>query len=296
MDDSRQARRFAAQCRGVEAGIESAAHLFSVRLRLKVASGLVLFLPSIWAADSSHGGTDAFASYHEAIDARLVDLLNRTTTRESRGEARPEPAAPAAKPADTTVQEFAIRYWRGREESLKRALDRLAQVRPVLESVLESEGLPKSLIAVVLVESAADPLALSPKEARGLWQIIPATARQYGLMVSSQRDDRIHTEKATRAAARFLRDLYEQFHDWPLALAAYNAGKQVVERAVEKSRSDNFWTLSSQRLLPEETRNYVPAVLAAMQLFGDGVPPATQSASDKDSRSEWVYGTAGIGN
>ena len=226
----------------------------------------------------------------------MADVLNRTTAQESRGENTAESTAKDSESRSTIVREYAVRHWRGREDNLKRALDRLGRIRPVLEDILESEGLPKTLIAVVLVESAGDPLALSPKEARGLWQIIPATARQYGLSVDSQQDDRIHTEKATRAAARFLRDLYDEFHDWPLALAAYNAGKQAVERAVQKSRTDNFWTLSSQRLLPEETRNYVPAVLSAMQLFGDGLPPAAQATSRRSSRSEWVYATAGVSN
>lgn len=260
----------------------------------------MLLVPALRAADPSLNGNDLFASYHEAIDARMVDVLNRATATEPRAEGQPESTVKESKAASTTVPEYALRYWGGREDNLKRALDRLDRIRPVLEDILESEGLPKSLIAVVLVESAADPLALSPKQARGLWQIIPATARQYGLTVAAQQDDRIHVEKATRAAARFLRDLYNEFHDWPLALAAYNAGKQAVERAMQKSRGDNFWTLSSQRLLPEETRKYVPAVLSAMQLFGGGVPPGlpppAQATSRAASRSDWVYAAAGVSN
>jgi membrane-bound lytic murein transglycosylase D len=259
--------------------------------------GISLFLPALLAADSSHLGNDAFASYHEAIGARMEDILNRAVAPElPRSESGAQRAVQSPAPESTTLREYANRYWRGREDNLRRALDRLGQIRPVLEGILESEGLPKSLVAVVLVESAADPLALSPKEARGLWQIIPATARQYGLTVGAQRDDRIHTERATRAAARLLRDLYEEFHDWPLTLAAYNAGKQAVERAVQKSRADDFWTLSSQQLLPEETRNYVPAVLSAMRLFGDGLPPAPRPDVHRASRSAWVYATASVSN
>jgi soluble lytic murein transglycosylase-like protein len=271
---------------------------FSVRFTLRVAvSGLVLVLPALQAADSSHARNDVFASYREAIDARMVEILNRATAPESPpGENGVKRTEQPAEPATATLREYANRYWRGREDNLRRALERLDQIRPVLEGILESEGLPKSLVAVVLVESAGDPLALSPKDARGLWQFIPATARQYGLTVSSKRDDRIHTEQATRAAARFLRDLYEKFQDWPLALAAYNAGKQAVERAVQKSRGDDFWSLSSQRLLPEETRNYVPAVLSAMRLFGDGLPLATRSEPHRAGRSDWVYANTGVSN
>ncbi|MCZ2078548.1 MAG: lytic transglycosylase domain-containing protein [Bryobacterales bacterium] len=259
--------------------------------------GFVLLLPALLAADSSHGRNDVFAPYREAIDARLAQMLDRATEpqRPAAGS-RVERAEQPAEPASPTLREYANRYWRGREDDLKRALGRLGQIRPVLEGILESEGVPKSLVAVVLVESAADPLALSPKEARGLWQFIPATARQYGLTVDSRRDDRIHVEQATRAAARFLRDLYEQFQDWPLALAAYNAGKGAVERAVQRSGRDDFWSLSSKRLLPEETRNYVPAVLSAMQLFGDTVPTGVRTEPQGISRSERVYAGTGVSN
>lgn len=255
---------------------------------------ILLLAPALQAADPSRSGNDVFASYHEAIEARMVDILNRTSVPESRGESTGESARKDPELASTAVRDYATRYWRGREDNLKRALDRLSQIRPALEDILQSEGLPKSLVAVVLVESGADPLALSPKEARGLWQIIPETARQYGLVVGAQRDDRIHIEKATHAAAKFLRDLYDEFHDWPLALAAYNAGKQAVEKAVQRSRADNFWALSSGRLLPEETRNYVPAVLSAMQLLGAGLPTPAQAA--QRTRSERVYATMGVSN
>lgn len=269
-----------------------------MKFTLRVAvSGLVLILPALQAADPSHSGNDVFASYREGVDARLVDMLNRATQPESPSvRTSAERTEQATESATAALREYANRYWRGREDNLRRALERLGQIRPVLEGILESEGLPKSLVAVVLVESAANPLALSPKEARGLWQIIPATARQYGLTVDSGRDDRIHIEQATRAAARFLRDLYEKFHDWPLVLAAYNTGKQAVERAVQKSGRDDFWSLSSQRLLPEETRNYVPAVLSAMRLFGDGLAPAARSDPQRPNRSDRVYANTGVSN
>jgi len=141
-------------------------------------------------------------------------------------------------------------------------------MRPALEGILESEGVPKELIAVVLIESAAQSYALSPRQARGLWQFIPGTARQYGLHVSPDRDERVEMERATRAAARYLRDLYRRFEDWPLALAAYNAGQYAVEKAIQQSRATSFWQLSAGGRLPEETRKYVPAVLAAMRLLG----------------------------
>ncbi len=98
--------------------------------------------------------------------------------------------------------------------------------------------------------------------------MMPDTARQYGLQVGATRDERLDVARATRAAARFLRNLYARFRDWPLALAAYNAGPDAVEKALSASGAKTFVELSSGRKLPAETRNYVPAVLAAMRLLG----------------------------
>jgi soluble lytic murein transglycosylase-like protein len=151
---------------------------------------------------------------------------------------------------------------------------RVEQLRPLLEPILESEGIPPQMIAVLLVESAGNPLALSPKGARGLWQFMPETARRYGLRVDAERDDRLDPELSTRAAARYLRDLYRRFGDWPLALAAYNAGAVQVERAVVRGGAPDFWRLSAQGLLPQETRAYVPTVLGAMPQPGRLAAPS----------------------
>jgi len=116
-----------------------------------------------------------------------------------------------------------------------------------------------------LVESAGQPTALSPKGARGIWQFMPDTARRYGLAVTANVDERIEVVKSTVAAARYLHDLYQRFGDWRLAFAAYNAGEQAVERAVARTGHADFSRID--RALPEETRNYVPAVMRAMQLL-----------------------------
>ena len=135
-------------------------------------------------------------------------------------------------------------------------------------SIFREFGVPVALLKVAQVESNWNPLALSPKGAFGLWQLMPATARRYGLRVDGASDDRADTEKATRAAARYLRDLHEQFGDWALALAAYNAGEEAVERAMERGASRDFWSLSQRKLLPAETRAYVPAVFRPVDPIG----------------------------
>jgi soluble lytic murein transglycosylase-like protein len=147
-------------------------------------------------------------------------------------------------------------------------LSRFESLRPQIESVLQSRSLPAELAAIILVESGANPAALSPKGARGLWQLMPETARRYGLTVDAIRDERLDIQKSTEAAARYLSDLHVQFGSWPLVLAAYNTGEQNLQRAMDRSHSAEFPVLSSLGLLPMETRNYVPAVVGAMRSIG----------------------------
>jgi hypothetical protein len=151
-------------------------------------------------------------------------------------------------------------------------------------AIFREFGVPVALLKVAQVESNWKPFALSRKGAFGLWQLMPATARRYGLRVDVASDDRADTDKATRAAARYLRDLHEQFGDWALALAAYNAGEDAVARAVERGASRDFWSLSQRKLLPAETRAYVPAVLGSLN------PHETQRAIglEATSRSKFV--------
>jgi membrane-bound lytic murein transglycosylase D len=138
---------------------------------------------------------------------------------------------------------------------------------------LQEQGIPDEIAALVLVESGGQPTALSPKGARGIWQFMPDTARRFGLTIDSETDDRLDVPKSTQAAARYLRDLHAQFDDWSLVLAAYNVGERVVQNAVLISGSKDFALLSSKRLIPAETRAYVPAVMAASHLLtGNGVP------------------------
>lgn len=211
--------------------------------------------------------SDPFAAYHAAIEERLAGMSKAGSAALRKAPEVPAPSElKIAQPI--SAADFARKFWGGRDAEVSAAVLRLERYRPILEGILEQEGVPKSLIAVVLVESGAQPLALSPKQARGLWQFIPATARQYGLTVTSNKDERVHVEQSTRAAARFLRDLYKTFGDWPLALAAYNAGPEAVQRALQRGHATTFSQISAARLLPEETRNYVPAVLSAIELLG----------------------------
>lgn len=127
--------------------------------------------------------------------------------------------------------------------------------------IFAEEGLPVELIVVAAVESNFDPLALSPKGARGLWQLMPATAQRFGLRVDRLADERTDPARSTRVAARYLRELFNRFGDWQLALAAYNAGEARIEAALQRHGAKSFGELASRRALPEETMQYVPAIL-----------------------------------
>jgi len=135
---------------------------------------------------------------------------------------------------------------------------------PALAAILRDQGLPAGLVGVAAVESGFNPFALSRQGARGLWQLLPGTARRFGLVVNALRDERTDPVKSTFAAARYLKTLHAQFRDWPLALAAYNAGEDRVQRSLSRLRTRDFWTLRRRAALPEETRRYVPAVLATL--------------------------------
>ncbi len=166
------------------------------------------------------------------------------------------------------VKDF-VRYFQGPGLGHYRAsVNRLQAYRQMITRVLREEGLPPELLWVGLVESGYDPRARSPKNALGIWQLIPETATTFGLTVA-RRDERTDPEKSTHAAARYLKSLYARFGDWALALAAYNAGENRVQSAIEQAGDRDFWRLSASGMLPRETQAYVPAVMAA-QFLAEG--------------------------
>ena len=159
-----------------------------------------------------------------------------------------------------------VELFQGRlRDFLTEGLARGAQYLPMIQSVFRAEGLPLDLAYVPLIESAFKPSALSRTKARGVWQFMKGTALENGLQSDWYLDERADPEKATVAAAKYLKMLYAMFDDWHLAMASYNGGPGRVQRAMKRSRKDNFWTLSATKgYLPPETRDYVPMILAAV--------------------------------
>jgi membrane-bound lytic murein transglycosylase D len=146
--------------------------------------------------------------------------------------------------------------------TFERAYARSGRYHDMMVSILKQEGVPQDLIYLAQAESGFHPLAVSRVGARGIWQFMGTRARGYGLQRNMWIDDRQDPEKSTRAAARHLRDLYAQFGDWYLAMAAYNSGPGTVQAAVKRTGYADFWELYKRNVLPKETRNYVPIILA----------------------------------
>jgi membrane-bound lytic murein transglycosylase D len=143
-----------------------------------------------------------------------------------------------------------------------RALARSGRYREMMLPILKQEGVPQDLIYLAQAESGFHALAVSRAGARGIWQFMGSRAIGYGLHHNMWVDDRQDPVKSTRAAARHLKDLYNQFGDWYLAMAAYNSGPGTVQAAVKRTGYADFWELYQRNVLPKETRNYVPIILA----------------------------------
>jgi len=146
--------------------------------------------------------------------------------------------------------------------TLEHALVRGGRYQEMIQRTLKDQGVPQELIYLAQAESGFHPLAVSRAGARGMWQFMGSRARAYGLERSRWVDERQDPEKATRAAARHLKDLYNEFGDWYLAMAAYNSGPGTVQQAVRRTGYADFWELYKRNVLPRETRNYVPIIVA----------------------------------
>ncbi|HEX6531957.1 MAG TPA: transglycosylase SLT domain-containing protein [Nitrospira sp.] len=164
---------------------------------------------------------------------------------------------------DSSVQSH-IRYFNTSiRNRFEQWLVRLSRYRPLVENIFTEFHLPSDLVYLSLVESGFNPYAYSRAKATGPWQFMKGTAKLYGLRVDAYVDERRDPIKSTVAAARYLRDLYDLFGAWPLAMAAYNAGEGKVMRALQKARAESFTDISKTRLIRRETKEYVPRFMAA---------------------------------
>jgi membrane-bound lytic murein transglycosylase D len=168
-------------------------------------------------------------------------------------------------------------------------LDRSGLYNEMVRRVLKEEGVPQDLMYLAQAESAFQPTAVSKAGARGLWQFMPFRGEEYDLGRTFWVDERSDPEKATRAAARHMRDLYDMFGDWYLVMAAYNAGPMNVVKGVERTGYADFWELSRLHALPKQTQNYVPIIIALALVGKDPALYGVEVAPEKPAAADVIY-------
>lgn len=231
-----------------------------------------------------------------ALDERGVTFVAEARTESARVDTVPvnvlgtTPAvsgcgAPIVTVTNDRVDKW-LKYFQGRgRKDIERWLSRESRYRPMIDSILAEEGLPPELFYLAVIESGLNPNAYSRAHAAGMWQFISSRARMYGLRVDWWVDERRDPEKATRAACTYLKELYDRFGSWELALAGYNSGEGRVERARKKRPScPDYWCLD----LPRETENFVPKFMAAVLIGSD---PKAFGVEAKSSSAPLAYDT-----
>jgi membrane-bound lytic murein transglycosylase D len=224
-------------------------------------------------------------------DAVPAEILVQPEDTKVLEEAGVEPKPPEGTPevADVfdvpielneKVRAYLALFTGQRRDRIQEAFDRAGRYLPMMRAIFQEHGLPRDLVNVAYIESAFKVQAYSRARAVGIWQFIAGTGRKYGLRIDWWLDERRDPEKATRAAAAYLRDLYGIFGDWTLAVAAYNAGEGKVGGAIRRQKTTDFWRLR----LPQETRLHVPAFMAMTILAKNParygfVPPAEEPVS-----------------
>jgi membrane-bound lytic murein transglycosylase D len=204
-----------------------------------------------------------------AADDRLVDLLQKEIDHVMEQPPGRRKIQFSMSLVENDHVRYFCNYFSGRLKGwFERALARSGRYIPMMAATLQEAGLPEDLVYLSLIESGFSTAAISKAKAVGPWQFIRATGLRYGLRIDSWVDERRDPVKSTRAAAAYLKDLHEQFGEWFLAAAAYNAGERKVEKAIQKSQTNDFWLLSQQTTLKQETRNYVPKFIAAALIAG----------------------------
>lgn len=179
-------------------------------------------------------------------------------------------------PFNQVVRNYIVSFSEKRGTVMKQAMAMSDYYFPVIEEIFRGYGIPLELKYLAVVESRLKPTAMSRAGAVGLWQFMYRTARSYGLRIDSYVDERMDVERSTDAAARYLKNLYEMFGDWPLAVSAYNCGSGNVRKAITRAGGKrDFWSVYPY--LPKETRGYMPAFVGVMYAFAYSPLPASDS-------------------
>ena len=189
-------------------------------------------------------------------------------------------------PLNSITKPYINKYANQMKRSVSVMLAAMNFYRPIFENALEKYNLPYELEFLPVIESALRPGATSPAGAAGLWQFIPSTGKRYGLVINTLVDERRDPVKSTDAACRYLRDLYNRFGDWSLAIAGYNCGEGAVQKALARAggrEGKTFWDIYNY--LPRETRGYVPAFVGATYIMNyyceHGISPMRASLPEQ---------------
>ena len=186
------------------------------------------------------------------------------------------------------VEAYLNLYQTKQRKHFSRWLARSGKYVPYMQQELAKAGLPTDLAYLAMIESGYNQRACSHAKAVGLWQFMRATGKQYDLRIDNYLDERRDVEKSTAAAIAFLGDLYEEFGDWHLAVAAYNAGPGKVRSGMRRYKVDNFWDLAEKRHLKLETKRYVPKLIAAIVISKD---PERYGFTDIEWQEALTYDT-----
>ena len=275
-----------------------------------------LILSSGFQVDSDSRLSDLFDQIGESMHSYELDATQSAEDEEAETPSQPAPideiadmTLPAADPRlaakaeqelisvphdlPLTVNQSVLQYLsffttpRGRAVA-ERGLGRAGRYSDMIRRVLKQEGVPQDLIYLAQAESAFLPDAVSKKGARGIWQFMPFRGQEYDLDRSYWVDERSDPEKATRAAARHMRDLYDMFGDWYLVMAAYNSGPLNVARAVERTGYADFWELQKRHALPKQTQDYVPIIIAMALVAKDPALYGVQVDAEKPEPFETI--------
>lgn len=222
------------------------------------------------SADSADLETAAIGELPEPQPPQLLWRFKTLLTRKDDADGSPDTIEELEEhlshiPLIRTARvERHIRYFRtSKRDHFDQWLARLNHYKPLVEKIFAQFQLPGDLVFLSLVESGFNPRAYSRARAAGPWQFMKATGKIYGLRVDEYVDERRDPIKSTVAAARYLRDLYDLFGTWPLAMAAYNAGERKIQRALRKAKAETFWEIAQTKFIRRETREYVPRFMAA---------------------------------
>ncbi len=206
------------------------------------------------------------------IQSTYNDILAHETKPVVAPEVDLEAAASIPIPEHRAIRSALNLFTTEMRDDIQASLIRSARYKKEIEAALREYRLPVGLAYLPVIESAYVPTLTSRAGAHGIWQFMPETAAEYGLRIDWWIDERADPEKSARAAAAYLNDLYRHFNDWPLTLAAYNAGPGRIDRAMQSSGSSTFWELLDAGAIPQETRGYVPTFYATLLIASD---PAT---------------------